>query len=73
MNALQPNNLYLVSGTVIQNDYEGDQCEFEHTSLVLADSHQEACDKFDDYWVRKSFKYSVDYYTIGPKAESVIV
>lgn len=64
-------NIFLVEGTVRVSEYMGDSHSFKDLRLVEAESEEEAHDKYESYWDRKTVEYSTYYHASARVKETI--
>lgn len=62
---------FLVEGIVNVTEYMDDQRSFRETRLVEAETEQEAKEKYEAYWERKTVEYSTYYHARANVLETI--
>lgn len=67
-------NLFLVRGTIERSYYMSEtKDKWDHMQLVVANTLQEAEDKFQQHWESKTIEYSVYYYVNDIETFSTLI
>lgn len=64
-------DIFLVEGTVHVSEYMGDSHSFKDLRLVEAETEEEARDKYEAYWDRKTVEYSTYYHARANVKETI--
>lgn len=65
--------LWFVEGIISETPYMNDAREFEHRTLVEADTADNAKRKYEDWWYAKTDEYSVYYRVLDCKVSQTII